>query len=52
MLYYDRVNFSQGIDDNKTSKSKECDVCYYQYFLIKFKSLNLKQMSATDTMTY
>ena len=29
MLYYGRVNFSQGIDDNKTSKSKECDVSYY-----------------------
>ena len=28
MLYYGRVTFSQGIDDNKTSKSKECDVFY------------------------
>ena len=29
MLYYDRVKISQGIDDIKKSKSKECDVCYY-----------------------
>ena len=26
MLYYDRIDFSEGIDVNKTSSSKECDV--------------------------
>ena len=39
MLYFDRVKFSEGIDVNKTSKSKICDVCHYWYFLNKgFKS--------------
>ena len=26
MLYYDGAEVSEGIDVNKTSKSKECDV--------------------------
>ena len=25
MLYFDRIDVSEGIDVNKTSKSKECD---------------------------
>ena len=29
MLYYDRIKFSEGIDVNKTSESKECDICHY-----------------------
>ena len=33
MLYYDRIDISEGIDVNKTRASKECDVCYYRYFL-------------------
>ena len=33
MLYYDRTDVSEGIDVNKTSASKECDVCHYWYFL-------------------
>ena len=33
MLYFDRINVSQGIVVNKTSSSKECDICHYQYFL-------------------
>ena len=33
MLYYDRIDVSKGIDVNKTSASKECDVCHYWYFL-------------------
>ena len=35
MLYYDRVDISEGIDIIKTSASKECDVCHYWYFLDK-----------------
>ena len=35
MLYYDRIDFSQGIDINKTSASKECNICHYWYFLHK-----------------
>ena len=33
MLYYDRIDVSKGIDVNKTSASKECDICHYWYFL-------------------
>ena len=33
MLYYDRIDISEGIDINKTSGSKECDVFHYSYFL-------------------
>ena len=32
MLYYDRIDVSEGIDVNKTSASK-CDICHYWYFL-------------------
>ena len=32
MIYYDRFDVSEGIDVNKTSASKECDVCHYWYF--------------------
>ena len=36
MLEYDRIDISEGIDINKSSdKSKECDICHYQYFLDK-----------------
>ena len=35
MLYYDRIDVSEGIDANKTSKSKEWDICHYWYFLNK-----------------
>ena len=33
MLCYDRIDTFEGIDVNKTSASKECDVCHYWYFL-------------------
>ena len=35
ILYYDRVDVSEGIDVNKTSESKECDICHYRYFFDK-----------------
>ena len=35
ILGYDRVDISEGIDVNKTNASKECDICYYWYFLDK-----------------
>ena len=34
ILYYDRIDVSEGIDINKASASKECDICHYWYFLI------------------
>ena len=33
MLYYGSIDVSEGIDINKTSASKECDICHYWYFL-------------------
>ena len=35
MLYFDRIDVSEGIDINKISKSKECDIFHYWYFLNK-----------------
>ena len=29
MLYFDRIDVSEGTDVNKTSASKECDVFHY-----------------------
>ena len=29
MLEYDRIDILEGIDINKTSTSKECDICFY-----------------------
>ena len=33
MLAYDTIDISEGIVINKTSASKECDICHYCYFL-------------------
>ena len=35
MLKYDRIDISEGIDVNKTDRSKECKLCHYWYFLNK-----------------
>ena len=32
MVEHDRINISEGNDVNKTSASKECDICQYYYF--------------------
>ena len=35
---YNRIDISEGIDVNKTSLSKECDICHYWHFKdISFK---------------
>ena len=33
MLYYDRIEVSEGDDVNKTIASKECDLWHYWCFL-------------------
>ena len=33
MFYFDRIDVSEATDVNKTSASKECDICRYWYFL-------------------
>ena len=35
MLYFYRIDVSEGIDVNNTSVSKECDICHYWFFLNK-----------------
>ena len=32
MLHYDRIDVSEGTDVNKTSASKESNVCHYWFF--------------------
>ena len=32
MLCYDKIDVSEEIDVNKTSATKECDICHYWYF--------------------
>ena len=35
MVEYDKIDISEGIDINKASASKTCDICHYWYFLNK-----------------
>ena len=35
MLYFDRIDVFEESDINKTSASKDCDICHYWYFLDK-----------------
>ena len=35
MMHYDWNDVSEGIDVDKTSASKECDICYHWTFLDK-----------------
>ena len=32
MLQYERIDISEGININKSDKSKECMICHYWYF--------------------
>ena len=32
MLKHKKINVSEGIDVNKTSASKECELCHYWFF--------------------
>ena len=41
MLYCDRIEISEETDVNKTSESKECDLCHYLYFLDKVFNFQL-----------
>ena len=33
-IFRKKIDVSEGIDVNKTSASKQCNVCHYWYFLI------------------
>ena len=32
MLYYDRIDISEGTDFAKSNKNKECVICHYWFF--------------------
>ena len=38
MIQFDRIEDSEGIDLDKTDKSKECKICHYNYCDNGFKS--------------
>ena len=50
MLYYDKADVSEGFDVNKTSESKECNICHYWYFLNK--GFNFNQLPKIGAMIY
>ena len=56
MLEYDRIDISEGIDVNKTSAPKKCDICHYWYepYLCNgFQDLINKAISFNDvTIVY
>ena len=37
MLHYKKINVSKTMDVNKTSTSKECELCHYWFFKFIFK---------------
>ena len=40
ILYCNRIGISLGTDTSKTTRSKDCDICQYWYFLnegVKFQ---------------
>ena len=37
MLYYDRIDISEGIDLAKSNNSKECMICHYFFFNHRFE---------------
>ena len=46
MLEYERIDISEGINLNKSDKSKECDICHYRFFLRK--NFNYKPYLCND----
>ena len=37
MLYYERIDISEGTDPTKSNNSKECMICHYWFFNHGFK---------------
>ena len=55
MLQYDRIDISEGIDVDRTNKSKEFMLCHYWYFRdvgYKFQSYLCNGCHAVSTMAY
>ena len=49
MLYFDRIDGSEGIYVNKASELKQCNICHYWHLI---KALNFNHMYAIDAMIY
>ena len=47
MIYFDRIDVSEGIDVNKAGASNKCDICHYWCFLIS-KNEAIKLMQNSD----
>ena len=55
MLQYQKTDVSEGIDVNKTSASKECELCHYWFFKdigFKFEEHVCNKYHDLLTMTY
>ena len=55
MLWYQKINVSEGIDVNKTSTFKECELCHYRLFKdvgFKFEEHVCSKCHDLLTMTY
>ena len=53
MPYFNRIDVSEGIDVNKTSEPKECDICHYCCFSNKdFKFQQNVCNRCHDLLTY
>ena len=55
MLQYEKINVSEGIDVNKTSASKECELCHCWFFKnigFKFEEHFCNKCHDLLTMTY
>ena len=37
MLYYDRIDISEGIDPTEIDRSKKCMICHYWFLIQEFK---------------
>ena len=52
MLHYDKIDFSEGMDVNKTSKSNKCDIRHYWYSTrchdVLMMSMNLSDIAILD----
>ena len=55
MLRYQKIDVSEGIDVNKTSASKECELCHYWFFKdvgFKFEEYVCNRCHDLLTMAY
>ena len=52
MLYFDKIDVSEGIDVNKISVSREYDIFHYWYFLNYSFNFQPNQISEIDVTIY